>query len=121
MNGCMNQSKYPVGKDTVELIGDGKFQIGKYPDHLKLEMFNSEYDMVILDGHVKKYKNKKNTFYVIGDSYTVVNGETNTCKIYSISNKDTTSETKNGSVIIYIGSYDEFTDDEKRVFESMKK
>lgn len=121
MNGCTNQSKYPDGKDTVVFLGDGKFQIGRWPSSLQLVMYDDNNDSTFLDNNVIKYKRIKKNLYVIGNFYSIVNGETNTCKQNSITYKSETGEPENGSVITYIDSYDDFTDDEKKVFESMKE
>ncbi|GLX69659.1 hypothetical protein [Paenibacillus glycanilyticus] len=55
LSGCTDQ-KYPVGKDTVVLVGDGKFQIGKWPDSLKLAMYSDDHVTNILEENVVSYK-----------------------------------------------------------------
>ncbi|MFC3800894.1 hypothetical protein [Cohnella sp. GCM10012308] len=118
VSGC-KESKYPVGKDTAMLIGDGKFQLGRFVDGLKLEVFVSNHSFLIVEENVKKYKKVKNTLYVVGDSLTVVFGETNVCKLYSPSATRVEGDPESDSPITYISDYDSFTSDEKKVFESL--
>lgn len=123
LSGCTKQTiNYPDGKDTVEIVGDGRFQLGKFPDHLKLQMFVSNNNFIIIDSHVTKYMMKDQILYVIGDgeTYTIVNGQTNTCKQYSASRKRSVNGKEDGDTISYLDSYEDFTDAEKKVFVELK-
>jgi len=121
LNGCTSQSKYPIGKDTVEVTSGGKFQIGKFPDGLKLVAYDENIDMTILDYNVIKYKKLQGVLYVIGDSYSIMNGKTNSCKIYSTSGQKIYGKLENEKFITYLDSYDSFSEVEKKVFDEMKK
>ncbi|WP_127529789.1 hypothetical protein [Paenibacillus kobensis] len=121
LNGCISKSKYPMGKDTVEETGGGKFQIGRYPDDLKLEIYNDNLEMTILDYHVADYRKRHGVLYIIGDTFAVVNGKTNTCKIYSKSGQKIYGKLENEKFITYLDSYDSFSDAEKKVFDEMKR
>ncbi|GMK41200.1 hypothetical protein PCCS19_42560 [Paenibacillus sp. CCS19] len=116
--GCQSSSiHYPTGKDTVVIVGDGKFQIGKFPDSLKLEMFESSQQMVILEEKVKQYKKSGQNLYVIGEknAYYVVDGTSNTCKIYIGSDQSDID-----AVITYLKDYDEFSEKEQAMFDEMQ-
>jgi len=57
--GCSDQSiDYPVGKDTVKVVGNGKFQIGKFPDSLKLFMYDENNNVKIIVDEVNSYIKK---------------------------------------------------------------
>lgn len=119
ITGCLDQSlNYAIGKDTVVIVGDGKFQIGKYPTSLKLEMFDKNKNSIKIIDKVKGYKNIQNNLYVIGDdeSYSIVNGENNTCKLYSLTPKRIFDEPDN---IIYLDNYENFREEEKKIFEGI--
>ncbi|CAM2776770.1 hypothetical protein PASE110613_00155 [Paenibacillus sediminis] len=121
LSGCKNQSMYPIGKDTVVAVLDGKFQIGKFSSGKKLEVFDESGDSTVLDDNVIKYKKVNKILYVIGDNFTVINGEKNTCTQFSSSNISSTAKSENGTVMTYIDSYDKFNDDEKKVFDELRK
>ncbi|WP_336776989.1 hypothetical protein [Paenibacillus sp. MMO-58] len=122
LSGCTNQPKYPVGKDTVLYVSDGKYQIGTWPNAKKLVMFD-EVDnnyITVLDEHVISYKRIKDTLYVIGDSYIVVSGKTNTLKIYSSPKREILGLAENQAVITYIDSYNNFSEAERKIFDKLK-
>lgn len=123
--GCWNESlDFPVGKDTVKVAGNGKFQIGKFPDSLKLYMYDENNNIKIIVDEVKSYKKIKNSLYVIGDegkTYSKIDGETNICKLYSTTIKKKLVGLENANLVYYLESFDEFTENEKEVFYSINK
>ncbi len=77
---CYNNYKYKPGKDTIDIFGDGTFQILSGPSYNPL--LNSETQENI-EFNVYKYKEIKPFVYVIGESgYTILNYETGEYKKY---------------------------------------
>ena len=131
------ESKYGgVGKDTIVFLGDGKFQIGKFADDIIFVMYNENKTLETLLRKVTKYEESKNMLYIISDEgYGIVDGKTNVCRLFITVPAD---EFVNGFAIdaegekyynsrfvedehiIYLSSFDEFTNDEKAMFEKME-
>lgn len=80
--GCdMEDYKYPVGKDSSVVVGDGRYQIlsGIESDSL----FDIKTDDVIISTIKSYYDNGTDKLYVIGDGkYVIVNYDDNTYKTY---------------------------------------
>jgi hypothetical protein len=130
------ESKYGgIGKDTIISLGDGKFSIGKFADDKVLVMYNEDKTMESLLCKVSKYKTKKGKLYIISDEgYGIADSKTNTCKLFvSVSPEQFTngygidsdgihhpiSRFLNDEHVEYLQSYDEFSSEEKVIFEKM--
>ena len=114
-----------VGRDTVFVLGDGKFQIGKFGDVTALVMYYED-DLLLetLLSDVKAYRKKNNKLYVISsEGYGVVDGNSNTCKLVITAKKQKITkynDAEENRRITYIESYDLLEDGEKKIFETMK-
>ncbi|KNZ70399.1 hypothetical protein Tfer_0963 [Thermincola ferriacetica] len=77
--GCQSY-KYPAGRDTERLFGDGKYQILKVTDDVF--SLNNVETAEPIESHVYKYKEINQFIYVIGrdNGYTVLNYETGQIK-----------------------------------------
>lgn len=74
LSGCYNDYKYKPGKDTIDIFGDGTFQILSGPSPNSLLNVETQEN---IEFNVYKYKEIKPFVYVIGESgYTVLNYET---------------------------------------------
>ncbi|MEH7305483.1 hypothetical protein [Neobacillus drentensis] len=79
ISGCSNDYKYPPGKDTVEIYGDGTYQILS-GDTYSLSNVETQENP---EENVYKYKEEKPLVYVIGKSgYTLLNYKTGKIKKY---------------------------------------
>lgn len=131
---------YPYGrpgKDTVYWAGDGKFQILRGASDKELFMYDENKGLQTLLKDVTDYKVKKKFLYVISEEgYGVIDENENICRLF-ISIEDAQyisgwSEDEDGTRkyisrylndehITYLKSYDEFSSDERVIFEGMKK
>ncbi|SMQ81532.1 hypothetical protein SAMN05444673_4365 [Bacillus sp. OV166] len=83
ISGCSNDYKYPPGKDTVEIYGDGTYQILSGETMTLANVETQE----IPEENVYKYKEVKPMVYLIGESgYTILNYQTG--KIIKYKNMD---------------------------------
>ncbi|MCD8238010.1 MAG: hypothetical protein LUC92_01550 [Clostridiales bacterium] len=72
-----------VGRDTVEVIGNGKYKIAHVADATSLIMSYEDVGQITLIKNVVDYKSNDGVFYVYGEEgYGVINIENNTSKIY---------------------------------------
>jgi|GEM_PF-1492697 len=126
-----------VGRDTVYVLGNGKFQISNTAGARDLIMYRDDDGTIeTLLRRVSKYKKVKGSLYVIGDTgYGVVDGKTNTCKLFITVPKDEFigmySTDSEGNVHItsafvedehvqYIESFDDFSENEKKIFVKLE-
>ena len=115
------------GKDTVMVIGDGKFQIVKINDKKVLWFFSDGNSNDVLLAYVEKYKKTGRSLYVYSkEGYALVDGGNNTCNLFLTVTKqyygNTLTEEEGATQgITYLDSYDQFTEDEQKIFEKMKE
>jgi hypothetical protein len=80
ISGCSDAYRYPPGKDTVEIYGDGTYQILSGPTSNTLANIETQEDIELV---VYKYKEESPLVYVIGESgYTILNYQTGKIKKY---------------------------------------
>jgi thioredoxin-related protein len=84
--GCQSKNfKYGPGKDTVEIFGDGTYQILRIVDEDLKEhkvLYNNEKQESVVE-NVLDYKEHKSLLYVVGDNkFTVLDYEKNKVKQY---------------------------------------
>lgn len=86
--GCrMQDYKYPVGRDSFVVVGDGKFQILSGPTDYSL--WDQTKDDDLIDTIISYYDNGENKLYVRGEQeYAIVNYDTNTYDEYDANNLD---------------------------------
>lgn len=123
----LNKTWYPLGpgKDTVCIVGDGKFSLGKTTVGIDLSMHTSEYDTSfdVLLAFVNSYKKKNDKLYVYADEgYCVVDIKSNTAKVLITVEKQYFSNlVGENEAVTYLSSYDDFTAEDKKVFEKLEK
>ena len=123
----LNPTWYPLGpgKDTVYIVGDGKFSLGKTTAGTHLSMHTSEYDTNddVLLAFVNKYKKKNDKFYVYSDEgYCVVDIKKNTANLLITVEKQYYSNlVGENEAVTYLLSYDDFSSEDKKVFDKMVK
>ncbi|HWL23499.1 MAG TPA: hypothetical protein VNR38_07090 [Ureibacillus sp.] len=91
ISGCSNDYKYQPGKDTVEIYGDGTYQIlsGNTNTLANVETQENPEEIVF------KYKDEKPLVFVIGESgYTILNYQTGEIKKYKKMNEIPTKQRK---------------------------
>lgn len=125
-----------VGRDTIYVLGDGKFQIGKFADDKVFFMYNENKTIEALLRSVSKYKYDNGNLYVISnEGYGIADSKTNTCKLYiTVQEEDfvrgysvdsdgiqhSISRLIDDEHIEYLKSYNDFADDERSMFERLK-
>ena len=123
----LNKTWYPLGpgKDTVCIVGNGKFSLGKTISGIHLSMHTNEYNTSfdVLLAFVNSYKKKNDKLYVYSDEgYCVVDIKNNTAKLLITVEvqyyNDLDSEYEE---IAFLSSYDDFSDEDKKVFEKLVK
>lgn len=114
--------KHESGKDTIEVYGDGTFQIsgdkGVLPILVDLERRTT------LEGQIKKYKLIGDNLYVQGErGYTIVNIKSEVirqCVVYSINDYwEKNDRPKYGDKYIKLNKLEDFSQEEKAIFNSM--
>ncbi len=126
-----------VGRDTIFVLGDGKFQVGKFSGDKVFFMHNENQTTEVLLQKVARYKGDKSNLYVISEEgYGIADSKTNKCRLYItvppeefIRGYGTDSEGiqhpisrfLNDEHIQYLNSYDDFSSEEKAIFEKIKK
>ena len=123
----LNKTWYPLGpgKDTVCIVGDGKFSLGKTVEGIDLTMHTNEYNAHsdVLLAFVNSYKKKNNKLYVYSDEgYCVVDIKSNTAKVLITVEKQYFSNlVGENEAVTYLSSYDDFSAEDKKVFEKLAK
>ncbi len=86
--GCrLEDYKYPVGRDSYVVVGDGRFQIGSGPTSYSLS--DGTKDDPLIETIISYYDDGKNKLYVIGEQeYVIVNYDNNTYHKYADNNLD---------------------------------
>ena len=121
----LNKTWYPLGpgKDTVCIVGNGKFSLWKTITGIHLSMHTSEYETNedVLLSFVNNYKKKNNKLYVYSDEgYCVVDIKSNTAKVLITVEKQYFSNlVGENEAVTYLSSYDDFSDEDKKVFEKL--
>ena len=84
--GCrMEDYKYPVGKDSFVVVGDGRFQILSGPTEYSLSDLMKDDDLI--ETIISYYDNGENKLYVRGEQkYVIVNYDYNTYDKYDENN-----------------------------------
>lgn len=109
--------KYVIGKDTVARVGDAKYQVLKFNKQLGLITHKSYDESRYLIEDILNYKVINDTLYVVSKShYAIAYGKDNICKIYPA----ITNLKIDFSGLIYLDSYDDFDEKEKKILESLK-
>ena len=120
----LNQNWYPhgiTGKDIVYTFGNGKFALGETSDGIDLSMYKDDGDCGILLAFVEEYKSKNNKLYVYSkEGFCVINKEKNTAKVLiTVEQQHFLNLVGVDDAIVYLSSFDEFSEEEKRVFQEM--
>jgi len=114
--------KHETGKDTIEVYGDGTFQIsgnkGALPILVDLERRTT------LEVKIRKYKLIGDVLYVQGErGYTIVNIKSEfirQCVVYSINDYwEKNDRPKYGEKYIKLNTFEDFSQEEKAIFNSM--
>lgn len=88
ITGCsMQDYKYPIGRDSFVVVGDGRFQILSGPTEYSLYDQTKNDDLI--DTIISYYDNGENKLYVRGEQeYVIVNYDNNTYDKYDVNNLD---------------------------------
>jgi len=114
--------KHEIGKDNIEVYGDGTFQIsgnkGTLPILIDLERRTT------LEVKIRKYKLLGDVLYVTGErGYTIVNIKSEFIKqyvVYSINDYwKKNDRPKYGEKYIKLNEFEDFSQEEKEIFNSM--
>ena len=120
----LNPEWYPngLGKDTVYVVGNGKFCLGKTSVGIDLSMHNGNGQTGVVLAYVNKYKKKKDKLYVYADEgYCIVDEVENVAKVLiTVQEQYFSNLVGEDESITYLSSYDEFTEEEKTVFEALR-
>ena len=124
-----------AGRDTV-VIWDNMYEISKYSNEKNLDIQTKELAAHII-GKIQKYKTKKGKHYILSEEGYVVIDENSLCRVfvsipdeefisgYSIDKDGTkyyhSKKLKKNKYVSYLSDYDEFSAEEKKIFEQMKK
>jgi len=108
----------------IMTIGNGKFEVGNFGQNRALVMYYDNSTLIdTLLSHVNTYHKKDDFLYVISEEgYAVVDGESNTCKLFVSVDKQFADRLNNpdeNARIVALKSYDEFTEEEKNVFAKL--
>lgn len=114
--------KHEAGKDTIEVYGDGTFQIsgnkGALPILVDLERHTT------LEARIEKYKLIGDTLYIQGGrGYTIVNIKSEVIKQYVLHSEndywEKNERPKYGEKYIRLNALDDFSLEEKKIFNKM--
>ena len=123
----LNKTWYPLGpgKDTVCIVGNGKFSLGKTTAGIHLSMHTNEYNTHsdALLAFVNSYKKKNDKLYVYADEgYCVVDIKNNTAKLLiTVEEQYYNDLDSEYEAITFLSSYDDFSAEDKKVFEKLEK
>lgn len=126
-----------IGRDTVLIIGNGKYQIVNSPKELDLIVYTGTGISKVIVSDIIRYKKYNNRVFIVSsEGYAIVYENQNTCVAYIAVDQQKYGggyiEDELGNVTYvpnniedesfrYIYSYDDFTTEEKDIFEEMNK
>ena len=126
-----------VGRDTLLLFCEGKFQILRQGDGKELVVFRRKKCGIadVLLRNVNKYKTQNEVLYLTsGEGFGIIDATSCICRLYitvpeeefvsgyyvdMAGEKHTISRKIESDAVEYLESYDEFTIDERGVFDLM--
>lgn len=124
-----------IGRDTVLVIGNGKYQIVNSPKELNLIMYNNSNVTEVVMSDIKNYKKYNNKVFIVSlEGYSIIDETTNTCVTYIFVAQQKYGgayvEDDMGNItfipheikdesFIYLDTYDDFTKEEKEIFDEM--
>ena len=122
----LNQEWYPngtTGKDIVYTFSDGKFLLGKTTHGTDLSMFEEDGSCGVILAFVYEYKVKKDKVYICSDEgYCVIDKSKNTAEVFiTVEKQHFLNLVSEDEAVIYLSSYESFSEKEREVFESIKK
>lgn len=132
--GCEG-TKYPVGKDTVQSFGTGMYQIMKSSDQtLSMKNLDDEAVLTLIEEKIYRYKLVDDKIYIYGDlGYSILEFKSSKLKQFinfqgydkeMLEQYHTYFEPNNqkyyGTDWVRLNSFDEFTEKEKEIFQSLK-
>ncbi|MCC8014497.1 MAG: hypothetical protein LIO87_04805 [Eubacterium sp.] len=119
-----------VGKDTIEVYGDGTYQTAhqvKDGNDVSI-LYNCKYNSCLAD-EILNIKETENFLYVYGvlinhKVYTVINLTDNSAKYFAVIEEGevlglSAPEMINSDDFILLSNYDDFTKDEQLIFEGL--
>lgn len=132
ISACNSGLKYEEGKDTVCAYGDGTYQVLHHNDgnqELK-QLMNCKHNQCVLT-QIKAYKNMGNVAYFIGKYYTqkvwCKLSVDNNCLYYYVENSADDefvmvylTDMQNDNQIIILSSFDEFSEEEREIFNGIQ-
>ena len=109
---------YTTGKDTVAIIGDGKFQIVKVPNMMVLMMHVNETRSDAILMNVITYKKKGGKIYIKAENgYAIIGEKSNKCEVISNLSE---MERRIYENVVYYNSFDEFLNNDKIILQNLK-
>lgn len=120
----LNPEWYPLGsgKDTVYVLGNGKFNLGKTSSGIHLSMYNDEGYSGVLLAKVSGYKKKNGKLYVSSEEgYCVAYEDTNTAKVLIIVEEQYYSNlVGEDEAIKYLSNFEEFEEEEQKILKQLE-
>ena len=122
------------GKDTI-VIWDNMYELAKVNNDKVLCIQTKDVSNDII-GKVQKFKTKKGKHFVLSDEGYVVIDKDSLCRVYitvpdeefvngyyadAYGNKTYISRKHESKYVSYLSSYDEFSEEERKVFEEMQQ
>lgn len=132
VSACNSGLKYEEGKDTVYAYGDGTYQVlHNNAGNQKLkQLMNCKHNQCVLT-QIETYKNMDNAAYFIGKYYTqkvlCKLSVDNNCLYYYVENGTDDefimvylTDMQYDNQIVILSSFDEFSDEEREIFNGMQ-
>ena len=120
----LNPEWYPLGsgKDTVCVLGNGKFNLGKTSSGIDLSMYDDEGYSGVLLAKVSGYKKKNGKLYVFSEEgYCVAYEDTNTAKVLIIVEEQYYSNlVGEDEAVEYLASFEDFSNEEQKILKQLE-
>lgn len=117
--------KYHTGKDTILMLGDGKFEIGKFGKMDILQMNTKDGLALTVLNDVVDFKKSNGILYVVSSrGYAVINANNNHAQVFytaTIAEKDTIESLKNIDEISILNSYNNFSSRNRKILNKIIK
>ena len=118
----LNHDEYGpfYGKDEVAIVGEGMYRVGYHQDRYLLYLSHS-IDYLLRKGIHFKLENS-NLYFYSEEGFAVVYAESNLCKLFipdSAKRNETTNDNPENKLIVYLDSFDEFTDYEQEMLNKV--
>lgn len=111
-----------IGRDTVLVVGDGKFQVARLENFKVIIAYDDKNNDNVLLSRIIGYKKSRGKLYVSSkEGYAVIDAINSTSKVLITVKERDFYETPKLNNITYLSSFNQFSEQERRILDHLSK